>query len=120
MKIINIFQQEINMSAHSIFKLYPMSPHITTKDVREAIKKTKRMPPRGRLKYFHNRGMHYSRCIKYIDVVEKLQQLYDTDVVEDAQQETFNIIINDVEDTKLSMKEIGQFIEELLKELPED
>jgi hypothetical protein len=110
----------------SIFKLNPNAPHISVKDVHHAFIKTRRMTPHQKLKYFHQKGMHYSRCAKYIKIVENLQTLYDNDHIEQQPQaEDFNINdqynehIKDIGNPKMSIQEIGKFIEELLKETGE-
>jgi hypothetical protein len=100
------------MTIMSVFQLYPNSPHISVKDVQHAFRKTRRMTPHQRIKYFHKHGMHYSHCVKYINVVDNLQKLYDNDhiVIEQQPQQ---------EESTMSIQQIGQFIEELLKDLDE-
>lgn len=102
----------------SIFQLHHNSAPITTKDVREALKKTQTMTPHQKLKYFHNKGIHFSRSVKYINIVENLQQLYETDAVQEVHNADYRIIIsNDTQDNhKMSMTEISDFINELLKD----
>jgi CMP-N-acetylneuraminic acid synthetase len=112
------------MTVHSIFQLHPNSPLISAKDVHHAFNKTRRMTPHNKLKYFHQKGMHYSRCVKYIKIVENLQTLYDNDHIEQQTQD-LNIInqnneaIKDIGNHKMSIQEIGKFIEELLKDTDE-
>jgi hypothetical protein len=103
------------MSMHSVFKLYNHSPHITTKDVRLALSKTAKMKSYERLKYFHDRGMHFSRCVNYLNTIEKLDMLFDNNSVMEIDKDS-TIIVSKPQNEKLSIQEIGKFIEELLKD----
>ncbi len=112
------------IAMHSVFQMYPHSPIVSVKDVRNAIWKSSKMRPYQRLRYFHDKGMHFSRCIKYIDIVEKLEALYKNDHVIELQKQDYTVTIVDYPDepteTKMSIQEIGKFIEELLKDFEAD
>lgn len=97
---------------NSVFQLFPNSPYITTKDVRTALRKTRRMRPQQRLKYFQERGMHYSRCVKYINTVENLDKVFD-------EVSMPHVVIEEYSDQSIqtTIREIDQFIEKLIKEL---
>jgi hypothetical protein len=79
------------------------------------------MRPYQRLRYFHDKGMHFSRCIKYINIVENLETTYSTD----KQKHDYTVTIIDYPDvsdtdTKMSIQDIGKLIDELLKEFDAD
>lgn len=101
----------------TIFQLYPNSPQVTCKDVRNALRATKRMKPYERLKYFHKRGMHYSRCVKFVNVVENLQNLYE----QNAHNQDHIVTIYEYDDDKpISIQDIGAMIDEILKEMEDN
>lgn len=105
---------------HSVFQMYPNSPIRSTKDVRNAINKTKRMKPYQRLRYFHDNGMHFSRCVKYINIIENLEALYATDLQKHDYKVTVVDYPDESVDTKMSIQDIGKLIDELLKEFDAD
>lgn len=60
---------------HTIFQLNPTSPIVTLDDVRQAMEATKHMTPYHRLRYFQDKGIHYSRSLRYIKMVEEFERM---------------------------------------------
>lgn len=109
----------------SVFQLLPTSPFISTKDVREALLKSNKMTPYNRLKYFHDKGIHYSQSIRYLEVVERLHLLYKHDQIVQTNIDSGDIkskipIAKNVplfEDShKMTIQEMKDYIDELLKD----
>lgn len=115
-----------NNSCHTVFQLYPNSPHITAQDVKKAMQVTKRMKPYQRLQYFHERGMHYSRCVKYINVIEHFQKVFELhvdtiDTIDTIDTHDSSVSIYEYEDDKpMSIQDIGAIIDELLKNIEDN
>lgn len=109
-----------NNSSHTVFQLYPNSPHITAHDVKSAMQATKRMKPHQRLQYFHERGMHYSRCVKYVNVIENFQKVFElnADIID---THDCSVSIYEYEDDKpMTIQDIGAIIDELLKNMDDN
>jgi deoxyribodipyrimidine photolyase len=108
----------------SVFKLHPTSPPISTKDVKEALMKTSKMTPYNRLKYFHNKGIHYSQSIKYLEIVERLQLLYNCDqVIETNIDNEAKYTVSTTKNIplfgdshKMTIQEMKEYVDELLKD----
>jgi hypothetical protein len=116
----NIHSIHCKYHNQTIFQMYPTSPHITTKDVKKALTSTKRMKPYDRLKYFHKRGMHYSRCIKYIHVVEQFQKLYEQNCGTITTPD-YDVSVYEYDDNKpMSIQDIGAIIDEILKDMEDN
>jgi hypothetical protein len=48
---------------------------VTLEDVRQAMEVTKDMTPYHRLRYFQDKGIHYSRSLRYIKMVEEFERM---------------------------------------------
>lgn len=112
------------MAQHTIFQLNSTSPRLSAKDVRDALSKTSNMTPYKRLKYFHDKGIHYRRSMKYLVIVEQLNCLYEYDRVlpsltSKIDEDTFwGISVTQSPKTppKMTIQEMSLFINELLKD----
>jgi hypothetical protein len=100
---------------HTVFQTDPSSPNISINDVTDALEKTKNMLPHQRLSYFQQKGIHYSRSIRYIATVEKLEKSFQED------DQLVSIDEYDIpgasQSKNISDEQIAKFIEEAMREM---
>jgi len=117
---------------HSIFQLNNTSRFISLNDVKEALEITRDFTTQQRLKYFGERGIHYSRATRYVRLVEQFEEAFAAAVNKSYYDEVFgmadscNLSYEEERDisysrppTPLSSEDIGRFIAEAMEERDE-
>jgi len=119
---------------HSIFQLNNTSRFISLNDVKDALEVTRSFSAHQRLKYFSERGIHYSRALRYVRLVEQFEEAFAAAVEKSYYEEVFdttqlyNQSYEEEEErdssfsrppTSLSSEDIGRFIAEAMEERDE-
>ena len=119
---------------HSIFQINNTSRFISLNDVKEALEVTRDFSANQRLKYFRERGIHYSRALRYVRLVEQLEEAFAAAVEKSYYDEVFGTThsytqsyeeeverVNNLSrpPTPLSSEDIGRFIAEAMEERDE-
>lgn len=129
---------------HSVFQLNQNSRFVSLNDVKEALEVAGELSAHQRLRYCSQRGIHYSRAVRYLKVVEQLEAnftsatLNDNDFVnemhkleESLNRDTYDthVIIEDYQEgvdederspRQLSSEDIARFIAEAVREKEKD
>ena len=107
---------------HSIFQLDKNSRFVSLNDVKDAFEVTRNFSTYQRLKYFSDMGIHYTRALHYVRLVEQLEEAFtsstkmtvDQSYIEEDEQDSYAM-----PRTPLSSEDIGRFIDEVMQERDE-
>ena len=107
---------------HSIFQVNSTSRFISLNDVKDALAITQTFSAYQRLKYFKEKGIHYTRALRYVRLVEQFEEALtnskgipvDQSYIEENEQDNYTM-----PRTSLSSEDIGRFINEVMQEREE-
>lgn len=118
---------------HSIFQVNNGSRFVSLNDVKEALEVTRNFSAYQRLKYFKEKGIHYTRALRYVRLVEQFEEaltackeqtvdhvdithIYNQSYMEEDERDNDNYV---KPPTSLSSEDIGRFIDEVMQERDE-
>lgn len=81
---------KINNCNNTIFQHNSKSPIVKTNDIKILLSKTIRMKNETRKKFFIKKGINLDNSLKYIDIVDKLETLYNRNDLIYPKEETIN------------------------------